>query len=29
MHDVVISKIKYIVAEDDFSSMDEKTTIDN
>jgi hypothetical protein len=29
MHDVVISKTKYIVAEDDFSSMDEKTTIDN
>jgi len=29
MHDVVIYKIKYIIAEDDFSSIDEKTTIDN
>jgi hypothetical protein len=29
MHDVVISKIKYSIAGDDFSFMDEKTTIDN
>jgi len=28
MHDVVSYKIKYIIEEDDFSSMDEKTTID-
>jgi hypothetical protein len=28
MHDVVSYKIKYIIAKDDFSSMDEKTTID-